>query len=611
MTITVNTPDGGSANFPDGTTPDVIQHAMAQKFGAPAPEVAANAAGEQEGARPGAWAAIQAAAGQAANQGTFGLANYGGAAERWVAQHALMGSNADSYSTDLAYERGLSSGQIEGHPIAGTAGGVFGGTVGAGKLLAGVKGIGLVGKGIQALSATKRMGLIGNTIKNVAVNTAIGTGASVAEGEDVPDAAKNGLISGVLGTGAQHTAGFAFSRLAPQAQRAFALLAAKMGEPIDALEKAYDSYHTLTGALPSMAQITGLKTQGQLRALAAANPEIGEAAAKAANSSSLPFHEQVRMAQSASRRQTESDMLASRDAMMDNAMQRTDPRTGVSLGNTPVPIVGKVADVLTDPTVTYALSKNNRLLNPQSQFNTDSLVEKIANDNMTVGDIDAVRRALRNQQNVYSSREAGINRDPDIAKQFGDAAAKVEGIGISAHSGYGDALRDYRAASDYASSFAHALDGGSVNDLPPGNEQLSRALTRLAGQAGYEHGRNVLAGKLALDSISPSSIRPDSETIPSSQVAHAALAAVAPSPWSHIWHGIKAMGGGPSKLPTAMQQTIAKQLFSTDPNVVRSGFTRLRQAGAKDADMEKLKTLIGGAASVNAARYLGNQGESQ
>lgn len=585
----------------------------ATPFQAPSPEAAANAAGQQEGARPGAFASVQAAAGQAANQMTFGLANYGGAAERWVAQHVVNGGTGDSFSTDLAYERGLSQGQIEGHPYAGTAGGVAGGTIGAGKLLGTIKGIGLVGKGIQALSASKRMGMIGNAVKNFAVNTAIGTGTSLAEGEDAPDAAKNGLISGAFGTAAHATAGFAFNRLAPPAQRAFALLAAKIHEPIDVLERAYDSHVRLTGAAPNMAQVASLKTQGQLRALAAANPEIGDAAAKASNFSALPFHDQVRIAQTASRPQTESDMLASRDTMMSNAMARTDPHTGVSLGNTPVPMTDPRAHaILTDPTVTYALQKNTRLLNPQSMFNNDALVEKIANNQMTISDVDAVRRALRNQQDVYSSREAGVNRDPDIARQFGEAATQVESIGAAAHPAYRAALRDYRAASDYASAFSHALDGGSVNDLPTGDNQLARALTRPAGQAGYEHGRSVLAGKLALDAISPNSIRPENEQIPAAHMAHAALAVVpGGGAWSHIWHGIKAMGGGPAKLPTAVQQTIARQLFDTDPNVVRQGFTRLRQAGAKAADIEQMKTLIGGAASANAARFLGNQGDQQ
>ncbi len=35
--ITVNTPDGGTATFPDGTPPEAIKKAMAKKFGAPAP----------------------------------------------------------------------------------------------------------------------------------------------------------------------------------------------------------------------------------------------------------------------------------------------------------------------------------------------------------------------------------------------------------------------------------------------------------------------------------------------------------------------------------------------------------------------------------------------
>ena len=590
------------------------------------PIAAATAAGEAEGAKPGAFHTAAAAAGQAANQATFGLANYGGAAERYAAQ--VLTGNKANYSEDLAYERGLSQGQIEGHPIAGTAGGVAGGTVGAGKLLGVVKGAGVLGRGIKALSETSNMGRLGNTLKAVGLNTSAGLATAESEGQSTPDAERTGLISGVVGTAGGKVLGWSLGRLGDVSNtgialaknssvRAFHELAAHIKETPETLQKAYDSFVKLTGRVPSMAELMGIKSQGSLRALANANPEIAEAASKAADHSTMPLHEQLQMAQTNTKPQTASAFLQARNDKLTSALDQVDPRTGQAVRDTKIPVQTgptgpntKAATVLLDPKVQSSLKSDLRNSHDGSMFNNDSLIEKIANDNVTVGDADRVRLALRNKQDMFSARDAGVNRDPEAAKEYGAAAEAVEGLGRSAHGAYGRAMDEYRASAHYANGFEHGLDGGLATDLPKDDDRLIRSMKTPHGQAGYEHGQALYKAQKALDAVSPSMIKPAPDGMSPSHVAQGAMAAVDPSMLGKIYHGVKSMTGV-SKLPDSVQTLIAHQLFNRDPRVVQQGFENLRRGGARAEDLQKMQTLIGMAASVNAARYGTNQGGQQ
>jgi hypothetical protein len=144
-TYQVQGPDGQVHKFegPEGAKPEEVIAAAQAQFGgqqAPPPQSAdeqAFAAGRESGSGEGA---VSAGIGQAAQQGTMGLQNYINAGARYVGQRMTGVHNPDDFSTDLAYSRGKSQGEIEAHPVAGTVGGVLGSVAGGGAAGAALKG---------------------------------------------------------------------------------------------------------------------------------------------------------------------------------------------------------------------------------------------------------------------------------------------------------------------------------------------------------------------------------------------------------------------------------------------------------------------------------------
>jgi len=576
--------------------------------GGPAPNDQ-NAAGQKVG---GDTNPLMAGAAQFAQQ-AIPFDNYINAGAIYAAQHLLGkgqggAKTPNTYDEDLAYARGTSQGEAEKHPIAsgigGTAGAIDQAILGGRALNALGRAVPVVGRVLTAVGPVSGQG-VRNTIKAFSTGATIGTAQGIASGQDKPQAALTGAVSGGVGVVAGPVASWALNKLAGPSQRAIMALADHFGGKA-VVEKAYDSFLKLTGQVPSMAQLADLKTQGKLQALAADNATIGEAAAKAANAGGAPLHEQLAAANSATRPQTAAGQTDFRDVQMNDVMNMPHPQTGVKLKDTPVP---DPTGILADPHVEYALRPNTAINARIGQ--TSPVLQRVATGSATIEDVEIIRKALRDQQNSLMRPAPGSqnSRDPLLAKEFADVASKVEGLGIKADPDYGKALNQYRGLSHYTDGFQHGLTGRAMADVPQGDSLTSKALTTPMGIAGYEHGNALATAQQALERIAPGTVHPQ-QTAGVQQAGQATMAAVShPGSVFQVYHAMKAAVPG-LHLPEAVQQHVAKMLFSQDPRIVRQGIANLARGKASADDIRRLGAILGGTAAAQVGSYL-SQGGAQ
>lgn len=554
------------------------------------PQDLAFAAGQDAGAKEyGATAAV----GQAAQQGTMGLQNYINAVARYVGQRLTGVNNPDDFSTDLAYSRGKSQGEIEGHPVAGTVGGVAGTVMGGGAVGSALKGTRFA-RALAPVAGNK----VANVAKAATTGAAIGGANAVAEGQPLPQAAQTAALTAVGGPVSQKVVGFTLAKLQPAAARGMQTLAASIGETPKMLQDAYDSFMKLTGRMPSMAEIVGLQSQGKLRDLARANPQIATSAIKAANYGSAPLHEQLNAMNGATMPQSVTGIHELRDMDTDAAMNTPHPQTGVLLKDQ---LVNDPNGILLSPHVEHALNSDLRI-NARLQRESPTL-DRIVNNQATIADVDTVRKALRDQQAIFMSPPVGMQhaKNPEIAREFGDAANKVEGLGVRADKDYGLVLANYRNASNYGEGFGHGLKGNGVMDVPETDTRLSAALKTAHGNAGYEHGNALYTAQQSLQAIAPGSVRPVEGGANAGHLAQGAMAASSGG-ISAVYHGMRALPVIGDRVPEAVQKVIANQLFN--PKTTQQGINNLRRAGIQDKDIRVLATSIGGVAAQNIASYL-------
>jgi hypothetical protein len=612
----VTDPQGVKHEFdgPDGATPDQVLAVAQRQFGqnttdqpAPPPAMAtpadrAFAAGREAGNDENA---ISAGVSQAAQQGTLGMQNYINAGVRYASQRLAGVQNPDDFSTDLAYSRGKSQGEAEGSPIASTIGGTTGAVMGGGALGSAAKG----SRFARALAADTGSKML-NVAKSAGTGFTLGTGTALAQGQDLPQAAQTGAVTAALTPVGQKVVGYSLSKLQPVAQKAMQTLADTLGQSPKMLQDAYDSFVKVTGRLPSMAEITDLASQGKLKDLAKANPTIANAAMKAANYGNAPLHEQLQTLnnQAAIKPQSAAGINELRDTETSQFMNAPHPTTGVPLKDT---LVNDPNGILQSPHVEYALRPNTKLNARMGQLNMNGespILERINDNQATIGDIDTVRKALRDQQSGLSQPPVGSEhqRDPIMAKEFGDIANKVEGLGVRADKDYGRVLTNYRNAANYEQGFTHGLNGGSATDLPPDDSRLIKAFKTFHGNEGYDHGNALYTANEALRSIAPSAVRQPETGIGPGHVAQAAMAA-ASGGISSVYHGMRSLPVVGDRVPAAVQSKIAEMLF--DPRRTQQGIDNLTRAGVESKDIRTLAATIGGATGQRMANYMsqGNQ----
>lgn len=583
---------------------------FASMLGAPDPDAGAraNAAGIQAGRDQ---SDLGAAINQAAQQGTAGLSNYINAGARYAGQRLTGVQNPDSYDTDLAYSRGISQGNVDAHPISSTIGG-------AGGVLLGGESIGSAARGVRALrganAAVQTPGLIARAVNGAVTGGALGATQAAAQGQDPTTIAQNAVGGTLTGGTIAGIAPAIGQRLAPAAQKAWDLLASKLKVSTDDLMSALNSHQLLTGAVPSMAQITQYAQQGVLRHLASVNPELGAAARVAADQGGAPLHVQLQAAQAAnaSRPQTTLGLTAARNAQMNNMMGAPNA-SGTPLRAAPV---ADPNGVLNAPHVDFAMRPNttvNARLNQASP-----VLDRIQNQQTTVGDVDTIRRALRDQQQSFlRDAPGGLHaKDPTIANEFGDLATQVEGVGRGAtydpatkkwtpnpgqlpqHVAYGNALDRYRELSNYTTGFEHGRSGGDFN--APNSSDVADALGTPAGNAGYQHGNALSTAQSALDAIAPGGAQPPSSGIRAA--AHTAAAIGSGGLSTKLYHGLAALAG--DKIPAAQQQIIANYLF--DPSKVQQGIALLRRAKIRNEAISDFASGIGGTVGASITNNLLN-----
>lgn len=555
------------------------------------PEERAGAAGRQAGADQ---SPVAAAITQAAQQGTAGLANYVNAGARYLGQRIAGVPNPDSYNVDLEYSRGISQGNVDAHPTASTIGGVGGALLGGETLGAGVRGLRVLRGGAQV--AARAPGIISRLTGGAVTGGTLGATQAAAQGQDASTIAEN-AVGGTLAGGALSAAIPAIAqRFTPAAMKAWDLLAGKLKVKTDDLMAALNSHHLLTGAVPSMAQIMDYASQGVLKHLAAVNPELGAAARTAADQGGAPLHVQLQAAQAAnaSRPQTALGLTDARNAQMDNMMGATNAG-GQALRDAPV---ADPQGILSAPHVEFALRPNTTV---NARLNQPSpVLDRIQTQQTTVGDIDTIRRALRDQQQAFlRDAPGGLHaKDPAIAKEFGDLATHVENLGRTAEPDYGAALDRYRDLSNYTTGFEHGRAGGDFT--APRTSDVADALGTPAGEAGYQHGNALATGQRALDTIAPGGARPPSNGVRTA--AHTVAAIAAGGVMTKVGHTLAALVG--DTIPAAQQRIIANYLF--DPARVSQGIALLRRAKVRNAAIADFAKGIGGAVGASITNNLLN-----
>lgn len=180
--IEVELPDGTIAEFPDGTSNDVIQGALQRQFGAPQPEPVSP------------WVENIDAFGRGiANGATFGFADNIGAAARWAGGKVFPWQSNVTYDQALQEVQGSDQALAQANPVADTLGNVTG-AIGTGVGLA-RNGATLTGR-FGSDAATGVAGLLARG--GLAGAEGAGYGALTALGND-QDVGTGALIGGGLG----------------------------------------------------------------------------------------------------------------------------------------------------------------------------------------------------------------------------------------------------------------------------------------------------------------------------------------------------------------------------------------------------------------------------
>lgn len=577
----------------------------------PSPEQAAFAAGQQAG---GEESGLHAAISQAGQQATFGLQNYINAGTRYAAQRIANVKNPDTFSSDLAYSRGESEGEAEKSPTASLIGGTAGTFLGGAGLAKAARFVPGAGRVLTALAPKTGEGLT-NIAKLSAAGGAIAGTQGLAQGQSAPQAAVDAATGAVLSPVASRAAQFGLNKLQGTSRTAIQALAKAIDETPQVLQNAYNAYQHLTGQLPSMVDLVGLKSQGKLRALANANEEIGAAAHTAANIGGAPLHEQLEAlnARQATKPQNTSDLTARRDEEMNDAMNTPHPQTGVLLKDEPIQDPQRV---LKDPLVDFAINPDSHLA--ARLGGTSPLRSAIDTDQLTVGTVDTIRQRLRDMQSQFSNPGPGAlhMKNADMAKAFGDKAAQVEQLGTNQIGDYGKALQNYRLHNRYIDTFNHAVNGNAIDDLPADNQLLRQSLKEaamdpntvkpsqrpfvIAAQNGYQHGQALYQGQQALKAIAPGGIKPQDETN-AGTLAHLVGAVKFGSP-NHAARFIQGLLG--NRVAPAVQTKIVEQLL--DPQTAQQGINNLRRAGVDADNLSRIAAGVGISAGVNAGRYTSN-----
>lgn len=576
----------------------------------------------------------------AANSATFGLEDKASAA----LGAGLSTITGQPMSYDEAYARVKSNTEKlnNENPISSAVGDVAGMAVGAGKMAKAAEFIPGVGRAMEALGPTA-----GQPIRNVlksAVTGGVGAGSytavndAVQNGQIDPDnIATNTAAGALLGPVVSKIGTAIANRVQDASTRAVAVLASKLDETPQVLQKAYDNFQAYTGRLPTMAELVGMKSQGELKALAAESPTIqagiNDAADNASSQRARTLSQTVED-NSGGPTQDIKQLTDARKTRMDQAM---DP-----IRNSPVGIDTTDVGLLNDRRVRTAIFDD-----PDLSSRVRDAIKEVKDagqsDSLTVGDIDAIRKGIRGRQTAFANPQHP-DHNPTIAKSFGNLADNIGNLATSSEPSYADALSQFEQDSNYIKGFKHGNAGKTIGQAD--NPDLSSALDSAEGRAGHQSGiasrtataaaaspdaatrtaaqlaagggdtanlqRAVGAGNFdniqraasaeskgadALQNIS-GRVPAEQGGISGSQVAQAVASGAAHSPTGFLYHVSRAIPSFGKQSP-AVQKQIVKYL--ADPSMTQQGINLLRKAGARDQEIKKLAVALSANAGLNAA----------
>lgn len=543
-----------------------------------------------------------------------------------------------SYSENLADIRGNADAGSNANPtaaIAGDVGGLFGGggVISAG--LRGAKALPVVGKAAE-LADTALAARAGQPVRNVVrAATAGGVGGaadSAAHGGNVDQGLSAAAVGAVGGPILGKVGGAVARRLAPVADRAMRLLADKIGETPAVLQNAYANFQRATGRVPTMAELVGMKTRGELGQVASDNPTVGVALnnANTAADISRPGSLTNKITQNAGGPvQDIRSLVTARDARMDAAMK---PIRGDQ-----VTLDQSHLDLLNDPRVRDATTGDPNLRKALAQTIQD--IGDKGQGTLTIDQMDALRQALQ------SHARSAFPGNSYIGRQFSQLAGEI--TDATGHTGYRGALDQYAGDQSYIDAFQHGFGGKTLGEaedpsliraLGTANGQQGHAagvMSRLANRAGDSaSGANATALDLtqpgtiravteavgpkaaarlaegaayerrsqdALNQMAPNRIQPQDDSGAITHAAHGAAALTYHSPTAIGYH-LSRIFGTKLKMSPAVQAKVAQYL--ADPSMTQQGINLLKRAGAENADIRRLQSAISVATGAKAGDEL-------
>lgn len=489
----------------------MIKDARAQGSAPAAPQASpqdrAFAAGQAEG---GEHSPLTTGLYNAADSALFGGGDYVSAATRYLAQRGMGVQNPDDFNTDLAYAKGLKQGTSAANPKAAVTGQI------AGALAPGAAAEHVVAGG---LGLTSRLALkAGQPVRNIL--RLVGTGAvaggsygaahgAVTGGEQggasgaLTGAATGGAEGAVAGAAAGPVlagGGYVASKLVQKgvqaatgtlpglSEKAWALMADKLGTSPDTLATMADEFRASLGRNPTYPDILDAVSKANLKPVANAYqssaakmqdaataeqqalPGRLSANIAAGGKTATPFGPYINVSRVA-------DLRNEQDLQMNEAMGARDPTTKTraagTLGTQPVALPQEMQDFNNHPDVVAAKQEIPGL---SGVLNRGLTLDKP----YTVDDFDSMRQSLNKLQASVGASNS----------QFGDTIGQVRdslvGLARQRQPAYDAALTAFQRQEHFIQGFKHASDGKSLLDVPDMGD--IRVLKTPEGDAGMELG---------------------------------------------------------------------------------------------------------------------------
>lgn len=549
---------------------------------------------------------IYAAAHSFEDTATLGVGDRAIAAATYGAKR-LLGKKT-TYNDEYQAIQSNAKATTEANPITsgiGTAAGIISG---AGALSAGAKAaeaVPVVGSAVRALTP-KSGQLVRNLARTATTGAAVGAADAAGHGGDSEDAllsAGAGAVGGPIMAAAGHTAA---KVIAPASVKAMRLLADKIGEPPELLTIAFQKFKGATGRFPSLAEIVGMKSRGELRQMAADNSTIGEAAYNKVQSSATASPERTLPA-SANAPEDMNSLVTRRKDRMDAAM--------APIRGSKVPVTSDELSLLMDRRVRAATNAdpvlqkkiqgviNDLSPNAPEPFKGHTIQDYLkwqalnqptesVSHRLTVDDFDNIRKSLRGRQSAFANPQSS-SHNPHIARRYGELADNLTGLATDAEKGYQTALDQFGSDSNYIKGFKHGNAGKPIAaaDKP----ELIRALNTPEGKAGHLTGSTERQAAANLREVAPGVSQPAGDTS-LEQAAHGAAAVTYGSPAARFYHLSRIIPH--LKMSESVQRKVADMLF--DPKQTAAAIAQLRRGGASNADLHRLAlgfaAVTGGAA---------------